>query len=423
MALEFRKVSDQVEKMSAMIDKLDFDLTDRLRVARERFFAADDLDAIHDRISLVRQSDISGYRGAAPLDPPHSHPINAIYPPPDLPGRATIIAADGSQIYPNEREPVHYYLLNLGLFIYHHGFDHLPEQITMPVLAYHKDHVHDERKRVVSNRTVDARRTVAEMQALADMAWELKNRIDHPIIALYDNNLMFWTNTDITGGAELMRNYQSALQKLYDVQANGIRTSLAGYVDSPHRARVVLRLLYLLSLENEQAIKENEQRLAEGGDLEGLRDRHLFNSVLRPGERTAVMVQNSPRNLAYRQHNPSQEIAFFYIKVGTDSQSNIARVDIPMWVAQDEAAVNDLHALLLAQATMQGRNPYPYALTRADELAYVSGKDKAKLDEMVRIELRRKGIDPLGLTHKSRGKELARSDRRMYEMDTDIRWE
>lgn len=415
MGLEFNKVVNQVMKMGAMIDKLDFDLTDRLEVARERFFAASDLDFIRERIALVRQPDISGYRGAAPLDDPYGQPPNLIYPPPATPPHATIIAADGSQIYPDELSPVHYYLLNTGLFIYHHGVDTVPEQRTHPALAFHKDHLHDKYKRLISNRTIDARRTVAEIQRLAEAAWEFKNGSQGPVLALYDNHLMFWADTDVTGGDQAMKDYHAALVQLHDAGA-----ILAGYVDNPHRSRVVLRLLYLLSLIDENDVRLHQRELAEGGDLEGLRDKHLFNSVLRPGERTALMVQNSPRNLVYKQRGISYEIAFFYVKVGNESASNIARVDIPVWVARMPGAVDHLHALILAQCSMQGRNPYPYALTRADELARVSGKDKNKLDEMINLELRRRGIDPRALAAKARGKLLAHSRQRNYEIKTDL---
>jgi len=418
MALEFNKLVDQVARMSAMIDKLDFDLGERLQVARERFFAANDMDAIWERINLVRQSDISGYRGAAPLDPPYTEPVNAIYPAPAMPPQATLIAADGSQIYPNDRAPVHFYVINIGIFIYEHGRDKLPVQLTLPQLAFHKDHVHDGYGRVISNRTVDARRTVAEMQSLAQISWQHRGN-GLPLIALYDNNLMFWVNADVTGSDHILRDYWGALQMLYDVQANGTPITLAGYVDRP-RSSVVLRLLYLMSLKDETDIKIHERALSSGGDLDGLRDRNLFDIVLRPGERSAMMVQNSPRNLSYRQRGESYEIAFFYIKVGDHLRSAIARVDIPMWVARNKAAVDNLHGMLLHQCTMQGRNPYPYVLTRADELAYISGKDKAKLDEMISIELRRKGMDPNVYNPKARGKELARSDRRTYEHRSDI---
>jgi hypothetical protein len=418
MALEFSKLTEQVYKMGSMIEKLDFDMADSLRVALERFAAATDVTAVRQRIEWVRQSDISGYRGAALLDN-LDVPVNMIYPPPATPDRALVIAADGSQIYPNDGAAVHYYLLNIGLFVYHHGADHLPEQITYPRLYFHKDHVHDDYRQVVSNRTVDARRTVAEMQAIASLAWDRRQSRGGPIVALYDNNLMFAANTDVTGGDTLLKEYHSAMQHLYDVQANGTRTSLAGYVDNP-RGSVVLRLLHLLSLRDENEIKFKQKIIEEGGDLEGLRDRHLFNAVLEPGDRSAIMVQNSPRNLAYKRYNPAHEIAFFYVKVGTTTRNSIARVDIPAWVAYDPAAVDDLHALLLAQSDMQGRNPYPYALTRADELAYVSSRDKTKLEELIGLELRRKGIAPAVSAPKARGKTLARSDKQPYELDTDL---
>ena len=421
MALEFNKLTEQVYKMGAMIEKLDFDMSENLQIAKQRYAAAIDPAEVHKRIQIVRQKNISGYRGAALLDG-SNEPINMIYPPPLPPERATIIAADGSQIYPNDQSPVHFYLINIGMFVYHHGTQHIPQQITIPTLYFHKDHVHDPQHRVISNRTVDARRTVKEMQALAELAWDFKKvYTDAPIMALYDNNLMFWADTDVYGGTRLMQDYHAAMQQLYDVQANGVRATLAGYVDNP-RGSVVLRLLHLLTLEDENAIHAHQKVIEEGGDLEGLKDKHLFNAVLAPGERSAIMVQNSPRNFAYRQHNASHEIAFFYVKVGTASNSNIARVDIPVWVARDHQAVEELHGALLAQSTMQGRNPYPYALTRADELAYVGSKDKAKLDELINLELRRKGIEPLSAARpKARGKELARSDRQGYDINTDLR--
>ncbi len=416
MALEFNQIVDQVTKMGVMIDKLDFDLSDRLRIAHERLAAAGDMDFVHERIDLVRRSDISGYRGAAPLEGDLAERLNVAYPPPDFtPEQAIIIAADGSQIYPDEQAAVHYYVLNVALFVFHHGQDMLPQQISMPRLVYHKDYVHDQYENVIGNRTVDARRTVAEMQRLAEVAWEYRERGAGPLIALYDNQLLFWANTDIHGGDQLFKEYQAALTHLQDAGA-----ILAGYVDNPIRGRMMLRLLYLLSLADEADVKAHERELAQGGDLEGLRDKHLFRSMLRPGERSALMVQNSPNNLAYKQRGDSYEIASFYIRVGTWDRSNIARVDIPVWVARDKALVNQLHALILSQCMLQGRNPYPYALTRADELARVTGKDKAKLDELIGIELRRKGIDPHSVSAKSRGKIMAHSDKRRFEVDTDL---
>lgn len=407
MALEFNKLVDQLLKLRRMLEEWDFDKSSRLQVAINRFYAATDLDAIHERIRLTRQPEVSGYRGAAPLDPPYHEVICQTFPTPPAPESATLVAADGSQVYPNDQTPLPYFLINTGLFVYHHGDDRRPEAFTLPRLFFHPDHVHDAGGRLLTNRTIDARRTVSEMRELARTAWEQRGEA-RPLVALYDNHLLFWAHADVTGHLELMRGYLGALVHLHDAGA-----ILAGYVDNPMRSRVVMRLLHLLSLSDDQV---RHSDLSAGGELQGLRDIHLFDAVLEPGERSALMVQNSPRNLLYKKRGVSYEIAFFYLKVSSGYRESIVRVDVPMWVARDKQMVDDLHALLVAQCQLQGRNPYPYALTRADELAYVSSRDKHKLDEMIGLELRTKGIEPRYFSAKAWGKELARSLKRQHEL-------
>lgn len=392
--------------MGVMLEQLDFDLHERLALAREWFFGATDLDFIRERVNLTRRPDVSGYRGAAPLDEDYQEVICQIFPPPPVPEVATIIAADGSQIYPDDQAPAHYYLINIGLFVYHHGVDRLPDQYTIPQLFFHKAHVHDKHGRMIGNRTVDARRTVMEMQRLGELSWALRPEAQ-PLITLYDNRLLFGIGSDITDSDTVMRDYRAALVHLHDSGAK-----LAGYVDPP-RSRVVMLLLHLLNLTEEQV---RQTDLSTSGPLEGLTDVHLFNSVLHPGERSALMVQNSPQNLVFRQWGTSYEIAYFYIKVSSGQRTSIARVDMPMWVARDRSAVDALHGLILEQSAMLGRNPYPYALTRADELAYISSKEKGKLDELINIELRKKGLDPGMGPAKLMGKVLARGDQRLHEL-------
>ena len=408
LALEFNKLVDQLQKMGRMIHEIDFDVSDRLDIAIERFEAACDLDFIHERIDMVRRPDVSGYRGAAPLDAPFHERICDIFPLPEIPDSATIIAADGSQIYPNEQWRMPYYLTNVGLFVYHHGDERTPEQINLPKLVYHPDHVRDKSKRVLSSRTIDAMRTVREMHELGNVAWNMRDEA-RPLIALYDNHLMFWANTDVTGHVELMKKYWGGLVHLHDAGA-----LLGGYVDNPTRSKMVIRLLNLLNL-SEDDIKGNDLGF---GDMEGLKDLDLFNVLLAPGERSALMLQNSPRNLLYKKRGVNYEIACFYVKVSSGYQNAIARVDIPMWVARDKQKVDQLHALIFSQSAMQGRNPYPYVLTRADELAVVTGKDKMKLEEMIRLEwrLNQPDIDPLVISAKNFGKRVARSQKRLHEL-------
>ncbi len=412
MTLEFNQVVEQVYRMSAMIEKLDFNLTDLYKRAFTLFRQIEGNDAVWERIRWVRQSDISGYRGATPLNSENAERVTDTFAPPPPPPRATLIAVDGSQIYPNEFSPVHYYLTNIGIYVYPHGSEQTPEQYTYPELKFHRAHVHDKYGRLIGSRTVDDRRTILEMERLAAAAWQRRND-GLPLVALYDNRLMYLPANDTDDSSELMKAFLTAMQRLH---ASG--ATLAGYIDNPHRSKRFIQLLYLMSVADEDDLKAKRHELSKAGDLDGLGDRMFFEALLENGQRSALMVQNSPQNKDYHDYDPELEIAFFYLKVFNAHDARVVRVDVPMWVARDKARVDVLHALLLYQCQLQGRTPYPYAITRADELAWVSHKDAAKLEEMIHAQVRRvKGeLVTRTITAKMRGKELARSSKRTFDM-------
>src|SRR5207247_6686624 len=132
-------------------------------------------------------------------------------------------------------------------------------------------------------------------------------------------------------------------------------------------------LLHLLDLDENIVSRAT---LAQNGRIEGLLDRHFFGyaeqPLLRSGERSALFVQMSPQNKEYRfKGGHTHEIAFFYLNVAAEGElPQIARVELPMWVAQSRQFVADLQALIYHQC-QQLVSRYPYVLTRADELAVV----------------------------------------------------
>lgn len=410
MTLEFKELVPQIAKMGSMLEQLDFDLGDRLEKAFERFEQATDLDRVWERIDWVRQSDVSGYRGAAPMDTPDAEPVNLIVPAPEPPPSATLIAVDGSQIYPNERQPLHYFLLNMGALVYHHGSERTPDALTSPRLFFHKDHVHDRHGRIIRNREVDDRRTIAEIHYLAEQSWHYRDEA-RPLVALFDNSLLVQTGGgDPRENAIFFRDYMAGLVRVRDALA-----TLAGYVDDPSRSERFIRLLALLGLESPDQLSSDRR---PAGDLEGLGDKIFFERVLAPGERSAIMVQNSPRNLEFKERNVNFEIAFFYLNVGSEFTPHVVRIDIPVWVARDQLAVEELHGLLLAQCRMQGRNPYPYALTRAHEQAVVSKDDQRKVEALIKAQVRVSTdipIDSLYFSAKTNSKFLLNGEKRRFD--------
>jgi hypothetical protein len=388
--------------MGRFLGHRDLSLSTRLQIALEMFYAADDLAPIQRRIDLVRKSSVSGYRGAVAID----EIICQRFPRPEMPPSGTLVAVDGSQIYPDQHAPTLYYLINLSAFTCYYGESRIPDQATDPQLFYKDTEVQDADGRLISNLTVNARRSVAEMQTLAKQAWTLRGEA-RPLVTLYDGGLLkFFGANEVADAAKIEQDYMEALQRLQDARA-----TLSGYVDKP-RSTYIISLLHLLDLEPEDV---NDYNLKTNGEIEGLSDVYLLNHVLQPGERSAIMAQNSPQNREYKDRDPSYEIAFFYVNVSDNPAPTIARIDVPMWVAQDKRAIDDLHALILAQCAIQGRRHYPYALTRADELAYVSSVDKQQLNELINVELLKNRVEREA-SNKLQTKGLARGSKRQHKI-------
>jgi len=403
LTLEFDKVADQVRKMGQFLAKRTLTQSDRLEIALERYLAATDLEAIQERIKLVRQSNISGYRGAAPFD----ESIPERFDSPPMPTEGTVIAADGSQIYPDHHAAALYYLTNIGIFVYYYGEDRLPEQITEPHLHYTDKFLLDDSDNLINNATVNARRSVGEMQALARMAWDLRGEA-RPLVTLYDGPLLkFFLGGEVVDSVRLMNDYRQALNGLHDVGA-----TLVGYIDVPD-SRFVIKLLHLMSLDADNL---NEHTLGNDGDLQGLTDKQLFQLVLQPGQRSSVMIQNSPTNRDYqRNFGEDYGVAFFYINASQVNRPVIARIDLPFWVARHKPLVDSLQASVLAQCAIQAK--YPYALTRADELAVISVGEKMELDEMIAIEMLQNQVEG-EQSAKLDAKNFARANKQQHRLKT-----
>lgn len=402
MSLEFNKVVQQVQTMGQFLGHKDGSINAKLELALQLFYAANDLDVARERIQRVRQSSSISYRGAVP----HDEVICEVFDRPPMPPSGTVIAADGSQVYPDAHAPTQFYLVNIGWFACTYGEVRLPEQATEPQLVYKDSEINDADGRMVNNNTVNARRTVAEVKSLATQAWLLRGEA-RPLVALHDGGLLkFFGSAEITDAAKLEQEYMVQLANLRDSHA-----LLTGYLDRP-RSTYILSLLHLLNLDPEAV---NDLALKTNGELEGLTDIYLMSRVLKPGQRSAIMTQNSPQNLTYKTLDSDFEIAYFYLNVSDDRNAVIARVDMPMWVARDIREVNDLHALILAQCAIQGRRHYPYALTRADELAYVGTAEKQQLNELINIELLKNRVERQQ-SDKLQTKGLARASRRQHKM-------
>jgi hypothetical protein len=79
-------------------------------------------------------------------------------------------------------------------------------------------------------------------------------------------------------------------------------------------------------------------------------------------------------------------VYFFLFATGDE----IARVEVPEWVARDPDLLALVHAALVDQCA-KGFG-YPAVLARADDRAVISLADRSVLDTLVQQELARRGV-------------------------------
>ena len=397
MTLNLSALTSDVQAMSEMLVNLDQARRSLLQIARERLDAyAKTPDELKRKAQLTRDK-YPHWRGAYLAE---DQVLNARYPRPEIPSRVDIIANDGSQVYIDPHGAAQYYALNIGHISYAYGTAQAPYTHTEPSLHCDDSEILDNGY-LISNTVVNARRTIRELQNLADLAAEL-SREDPPAALLSDGPLM-WVQPGDTR-QEHHDNLATYLEDFGRLQATGV--ALGGYVDRSHSSGVV-SLLHLASLD-----EVTKDRLAQN-DLVGLTDIRLFAKLLEPGERSALFILESPTNREYK--DKGHEIYHCYINVGRDPAQPplIARLEMPSWTAQDPHRCNLLHAVVCQQCQIVG--DYPYVLARAHELARISNDERHALDEMVIATLCLQGLD-LRPSRKALNKRWTGSKKRKHKL-------
>jgi len=328
---------------------------------------------------------------------PTQEPLDAECPLPAVPDRFTFIAADGTEIQPDSHELAYYYLVNVGCLVYRHGSDRTPEAYSQPTIGYAEDDIYD-RGQLVAGNLLDIKRDLAEITTLTERC--AAEPPDATTVAVVDGTLIMWTLKDTP------QDYQREKALAYVQQLDRIRNSgalVAAFISRPRRGEVT-RLLHLAS-----AGGTAKQASEVPNPLHHLSDYAVFE-MLPPGARSALFVSPSPINHAY--YAPAHTIHFFYLNLASEeSAPAIARVEVPAWVAEDADRLALVHGAIVAQARITG--DYPYALVRADELAFISGPEREALEDMVIASLVRAGVRT-ALSPKKYYKTLTRQGKRKF---------
>ena len=387
MTLELSKVTAQVTQLGEQAAQRKRELDAITPHVREILRAHRD-DA--QLIELARRAtETKHWRGAIPI----GELLDLALDPPAHPAQLSIVAGDGSQIYPDAHGVALYYLINIGTIAFRHGSGQAPTVNTFPTVSSETESPADDE--IISGPVVNARRDVGELTRIADLA--LTESATALTVALMDGTLALWVQTAAIPEAE-----QDRVQRDYLRQLDRLREAhlpIGAFLSRP-RSTNVTQLAYLATFDDPDKALSRVMN-DRGAAFKGLRDITVLTALLRPGQRSALFEVAPAWNTTYRDRGHS--IHFFYVNVGTATQPEIARVEVPAWIAQDRSAVGLLHAAIVEQCKVS--SGYPYVLARAHEIAVVTNTERAEFEKMIATQLTRQGLEAQ-LSEKAQQKTL-----------------
>jgi hypothetical protein len=380
-------------KLSQQMQGISHHLTQEADAVRHRLKRADDLltQATYQQAQLVSQQDQwrdrLGFSAATPIEP-----LDLRSPLSPAPNAHTVIATDGSQIAPSHHEIAYCYLINVGRVVLHYGQHRYPILDSLPEVFYRAEDLYGARQwGIRTEEWMGYQRTVSEAVSLAELAIATQY-LDAPVpnLAMVDGSLIYWFLDSLPREAcdRILPPMLSAWDRLRMAQI-----PLVGYL-SASRSSEALNFFRLqtcpYSEPDCQTHCPGQSDVAPCQVLNPLRDTALWGLRLEPGQRGPLWRSSAHILDSYGDH----AIYFCYAHVGAE----IARIEMPEWVALDEALREQ--ALSLTVTQVQKGYGYPVVLAEAHNQAVVRGGDRTRFFALLEQEMIRAGLKNIGTSYK-----------------------
>jgi hypothetical protein len=327
----------------------------------------------------------------------HTQPI-------DTPSDFSVIATDGSQIDVDRHTSARCYLINIGRIRLDYGQKSRATLESLPKLCADDSALvisNGTKEQVVEGALLNIKRSVDECRHLADMAAELPTT--RPSLAVIDGSLILWGLAgkefpDFVVEELLDKGFIKCLDDMLKL-AKERPLALASYISFPRSTDVVNALRLALCPHDiadcDKYCGETNIGQRPCDAVAGVQDRDLFTNLLGEGERSALFTSQSK---IVRENYGKHWVNFFYMKL----EDEIARVELPQWVADDKTKLSLTHALMLDQCR-RGQG-YPAALAEAHEQAVVTGADRQNFQQLVEVMMTDEHM-PQTTSAKSRSKQ------------------
>ena len=324
------------------------------------------------------------------------------YAAPPLPPEFTVMATDGSNIDVDRHRSTRCFLINIGSVSLHYGTSPGATLESFPRLYSGAEDLvitpdgTKDREQPIESTLLGIKRGVDECQRLAELAATQPS--DSTTLALIDGSLILWPlepYADFVKKTLLDEGYLHYLDEMRKLNQDR-KLAIASYISFSRSNDVVNALRVALCprevVDTDRHCSDCTSR--ECDKVAGIRDRELFINILSPGERSALFFNQSS---IVEKHYGVHQVYFFYFRIDEE----IARVEVPRWVATDKDLLNLTHTLILDQCR-RGQG-YPVALSEAHEQAVVTGADREYFWHLVETSLVNEKLPSLS-SAKSRSK-------------------
>jgi hypothetical protein len=377
LSLDLSKVVTQVITMVSGLKDAREERQRRLRFARDTLTErSNDLDKLKRKIAASRTTWL-----VAEL----VEGLDKRYSPPPLPADFTVIGSDGSHIDVDRHHSTRCYLINIGSAVITYGSRPDASLSSSPCLYSDDNELvitppGGGREQTVEGAILGIKRSVAECHNLSELAAGLPP--DSNCLALLDGTLILWgleAYPEFVTEAMLTDGLLACLDRMKKLNSDR-RLAAASYISFPRSTDVVNVLKVAVCpydvVDSDRLCPSCTSR--ECDQVAGVRDRDIFLETLATGERSALFA--SPSKIVKDRYSDNY-VHFFYLRVADE----IARIEIPQWVARNDGLLNLTHSLAFDQC-LRGQG-YPVALSESHEQAVVTGADRENFWELVESSL------------------------------------
>jgi hypothetical protein len=234
-------------------------------------------------------------------------------------------------------------------------------------------------------------RTAAEATILSELASAIADDQQAPTIAMTDGSLLHWFLEPLPSEARdrILQPILTAWATLRELQI-----PMVGYISASRSSEATnfLRLHTCPYIAPDCLTHCSDlPNKAPCQVLDPLRDAGIWGRLLEPGERSPLWQSCAKIQDFY---GADYAIHFCYVNVGAE----VARVEVPAWVASDSRMF--AMALRLVIAQVQKGYGYPVALAEAHNQAVVRGGDRARFFALLEREMVKAGLRNVGTSYK-----------------------